>query len=126
MSVKNICKFEKYGHCKLKEDCKDYHPTEVCKDRVCNVTKCQRRHPASCRYFKSENCRFKKFCKYEHKEEANTDELKDMIVTLKTEIKKIKEKHSEEILELKKRFEHLENKYSSLQSKVVMSFFELK
>ena len=100
MSVKNICKFEKYGHCKLKEDCKDDRPTEVCKDKGCNVTKCHRRHPVSCRYFRSGNCRFKKFCKYEHKVEADTDELKDRIVALETENKKMKENYSEELLQL--------------------------
>ena len=34
MAIKNVCKFEKFGYCKLKEECKDYHPTEVCERKT--------------------------------------------------------------------------------------------
>ena len=40
--------------------------------------------------------------------------VKDRIVTIETENKKIKEEYSKDILQLKKRLEHLESKYSSI------------
>ena len=75
MSSKIVCKYEKYGYCKLKRDCKDYHPTEVCKEPVCNVAKCVKRHPQPCRYQKAGSCKFKEHCKYDHEDQINTKEL---------------------------------------------------
>ena len=83
---KKICKFEKFGYCKLKDECKDYHPTEICSLQICNVGKCLKRHPKPCKYFKSGNCRFKESCKYEHQEEINTKELLDRIIKLENEL----------------------------------------
>ena len=75
MSSKNVCKYEKFGHCKLRKECKDYHPIEVCKEPVCKVVKCSKRHPQPCRYYKAGSCRFNEYCKYDHQEQLNTKEL---------------------------------------------------
>ena len=89
MSSKNVCKYEKYGHCKLKKECKDYHPTEVCKEPVCKVAKCSKRHPQPCRYYKAGSCRFNEYCKYDHQEQLNTKELLVKIKNLEKEKNKI-------------------------------------
>ena len=89
MSSKNVCKYEKYGHCKLKKECKDYHPTEVCKEPVCKVAKCSKRHPQPCRYYKAGSCRFNEYCKYDHQEQLNTKELLVKIKNLEEEKNKI-------------------------------------
>ena len=86
MTAKKICNFEKYGFCKNKYSCKDYHPVEICKRQVCNVGRCNERHPRECRYFGSGRCRFKDSCKYEHKDYVNTNELIESINELKKEI----------------------------------------
>ena len=87
MTAKNICKFEKYGFCKSKESCKDYHPVEICKKQVCNIGRCDKRHPQPCRYFRSGSCRFRDSCKYEHKEHINTTELLERIAKLEKDKK---------------------------------------
>ena len=104
MPVKNVCKYEKYGHCKQKKDCKDHHPTEVCKEPVCNVAKCSKRHPQPCRYYKAGSCRFKEYCKYDHQEQINAKELLEKIRNLETEKSKILEMYEN----LNKRLNHLE------------------
>ena len=83
MSSKNVCKYEKYGHCN------DYHPTEVCKEPVCKVAKCSKRHPQPCRYYKAGSCRFNEYCKYDHQEQLNTKELLVKIRNLEKEKNKI-------------------------------------
>ena len=105
MSSKNVCKYEKYGHCKSKKDCRDHHPTEICKEPVCNVAKCAKRHPQPCRYYKAGNCRFNEFCKYDHEEQINTKELFEKIRNLENEKKKI--------LEM---YDHLNTRLSNLEN----------
>ena len=68
-------------------DCKDYHPIEVCKLPNCDVAKCLKRHPQSCRYFRSGSCRFKESCKYAHKEYINSNELLEKIKNLENYVK---------------------------------------
>ena len=87
MATKKICKFEKYGFCRSKESCKDYHPVEICQRQVCNIGRCDKRHPQPCRYFRSGSCRFKESCKYEHKEHVNTNELLQRMDKLEDEKK---------------------------------------
>ena len=91
MTVKKICGYNKYGYCKLKDECKDYHPTEVCIEPICNIAKCEKRHPQPCRYFRTGNCRFRDACKYDHKEQINSKELLDRIIQLENENKDVKE-----------------------------------
>lgn len=121
MAAKNICKFEKYGFCKLKKQCKEYHPIEICKKQICNIGKCDKRHPQPCRYFRSGNCRFKKACKYEHREHINTNELFEIIENLKKDkmvqaekingLEKDKNVQAEKISLLHSRLSYLEKEY---------------
>ena len=73
-SVENICKWEKFGYCRKKKDCTDYHPSEVCREEVCNVSKCHKRHPQPCRFFRFGSCKFGESCKYDHKKQLNDKE----------------------------------------------------
>jgi len=82
MTAKNVCNFEKFGYCKKKRDCKDYHPTEACKNRNCNISRCRRRHPKKCKYFESGYCKFKESCKYDHAEKIRVNDLLDRIIKL--------------------------------------------
>ena len=102
MTVKKICSYEKYGYCKSKNECKDHHPTEICSEPICNISKCVKRHPQVCRYFKTGNCRFKDACKYDHKKQINNKELLDRNINLENEIKEAKEKYSKLEAEQKK------------------------
>ena len=67
MEDKIVCVYSKFGKCK-KEDCKYYHPKEICCDKSCDIHNCLKKHPRFCRYFwgfnackhdeMSENCKF--------------------------------------------------------------------
>ena len=85
MAVKEICKFEKYGFCKSKDSCKDYHPVG--------------------------GCRFKDTCKYEYKEHVNTNELLDKMHRLEEE----KKLQAERIDMLEKEKEVQAEKINNLQ-----------
>ena len=69
MTNENICKWEKFGYCRKKNDCPDYHPIEVCNEEVCNESKCHKRHPQPCRFFRTGTCKFGESCKYDHKQQ---------------------------------------------------------
>ena len=55
-----ICQYEKYGICKLKKECPNYHPTLVCDDEKCTIKQCRKRHPVTCRYASVGVCQFGK------------------------------------------------------------------
>jgi len=62
-----VCKYEKFGICKMREQCQDYHPVENCQENNCSIVKCKKRHPQQCRYFATqEGCKFGKSCKFDH------------------------------------------------------------
>ena len=120
MSVKKICAFEKFGFCKLKRECNDYHPTEVCRQKICKISKCEMRHPRPCRFFNNGYCKFKDSCKYDHKKQIDTNELLEKVNKLEIENKKIvasKEKQGKQILILKDKLAYLENEYLSFLKK---------
>ena len=82
MAHENICKWEKFGYCRKKKDCTDYHPSEVCREEVCNVSKCHKRHPQPCRFFRFGSCKFGESCKYDHKKQLNDKEHLERIKQL--------------------------------------------
>ena len=97
MTSENVCKYAKFGYCRQKNECKDYHPSEVCRDKICNVS----RHPQPCRYFEAGSCRFGDYCEYSHKKQKNEKELFERLKKLESE------KKNEKVL--LKRIEKLEN-----------------
>ena len=82
MTAKNVCNFEKFGYCKKKLECKDYHPTEVCNNESCKISRCRRRHPKKCKYFESGYCKFRESCKYDHSVKIRVNDLLDRISKL--------------------------------------------
>ena len=66
MTPQKVCNWEKFGHCKLKEECCDYHPKDVCLEKLCHIVKCMKRHPKQCIYFGSGSCKYGDSCKYNH------------------------------------------------------------
>jgi hypothetical protein len=64
------CIFDRKGFCKEEENCRFFHPLEICSDyienRVCIKTCCRKRHPRLCRYFTRGICRRGESCKYLH------------------------------------------------------------
>ena len=145
MTNENVCKFHKFGFCRKKKDCTDYHPIEVCEKKVCDLSKCAKRHPQACRYFEAGNCRFGDFCHYDHRKQ-NNEKLLERMRKLENEIKRVtdineKQVHNKErikklenenkritelngkqadtILNLHKRMSHLEKEYVSLLKNLV-------
>ena len=67
MANSQICKFNKFGHCRYGEFCNFKHIEEKCDIKNCDAKSCQNRHPRSCRYVKNhEKCKFGLFCSFEH------------------------------------------------------------
>ena len=72
--MENICKFYKFGYCKLRDQCEKNHVKEECKDGShCKAIKiCVLRHPKMCKRFVFEGiCGFGDMCSYNHKKVLN-------------------------------------------------------
>ena len=70
-----ICKYHKFGYCKMKDQCEKYHVNEECKEGSdCkNLTTCPLRHPKMCkRIVLEEHCVFREKCAYNHKRKTNS------------------------------------------------------
>ena len=112
MEGKKICFFHKFNFCKKGEDCKYFHPSEVC-DGKCDIKMCLKRHPQTslCMYHTMfEACRNKKSCKFRH--ETPVHEVKeDEIRILQSKLQKLEEEH-------KKTTDHLNGRISILETEV--------
>ena len=62
-----------------KKECPSFHASEVCTERVCNVSKCLKRHPQPCRYYQAAGCKFGDYCKYDHKKQIEEKEFAEII-----------------------------------------------
>ena len=69
-SVK-ICKFNRTGFCRERENCLYFHGLKDCQEfsdsGVCLKPKCSKRHPKTCIYFQRGECQWGSRCKYLHK-----------------------------------------------------------
>ena len=93
MSAENqeVCNYEKFGMCKMREHCENYHPVENCKDNNCSIVKCKKRHPQQCRFFATqEGCRFGRSCKFDHHRQMCLQELQSNQDRLLNENKHLK------------------------------------
>ena len=62
-----VCNYEKFGFCKMREQCQHFHPKENCIDDNCSIVNCKRRHPQPCRFFGTKSgCRFGSACRFDH------------------------------------------------------------
>ena len=74
---------KKFGHCRLKHDCKSHHPTDICKDDLCEVRNCNLRHPQMCKWFLNfGSCNFGDGCYFDHGNILEKMELKKRIEVL--------------------------------------------
>ena len=93
-----ICKHNKFGYCKLKDECEKYHVNEECKDGIhCKAIKaCPLRHPKMCRRIVLEGlCGFGEKCAYNHKTRLNlhgvdNDDIHEDVKKLREEVKQLK------------------------------------
>ena len=78
---KPICKYNKFGYCKYKMECKFVHKIKICEKNRCEITKCKDRHPKQCRF--NLKCRRRLTCMFKH-------EIKviDQLYNIKEEMKK--------------------------------------
>ena len=88
-NVRQICKFNNSGFCKLGEQCPNVHVTELCSNNVtCKDKSCRKRHPRSCKFYSQNGtCKFENDCAYLHK----TNESNKKIEKIEIEIRKLKE-----------------------------------
>ena len=85
MAPQNVCRYNKFGHCKFSEVCRLMHVNELCENLECEVTNCNLRHPKICNYFRDyRRCKFGEYCSFRHEE--NT------IDNLRSDIQKTSEK----------------------------------
>ena len=62
-----VCQHFKYGFCKFGNSCKFKHIKEECKEHVCEIQGCEKRHPIECKYFRTyQRCKFGSYCLYKH------------------------------------------------------------
>ena len=85
MANENICRFNKFGYCKFKTNCKYKHVNVVCDDENCDKSVCEKRHPRNCKYFiNSGDCKLGSNCAYAHKDnnKMKMEKLEQKIIEL--------------------------------------------
>ena len=77
MAAQNVCSWFKYGYCRHRESCRKRHNQEVCDESNCNIYRCIKRHPKTCKYYLNYGrCKFNP-CAFLHKNnDENVENLK--------------------------------------------------
>ena len=104
--TQKVCNYEKFGYCRMKETCSDYHPIDVCSEKLCRISRCRKRHPKPCIFFQSGSCKYDDFCKYSHEDE--TKDLKAKVIKLEEMNKLLHERVSN----IEKEYMNFLKKYS--------------
>ena len=113
-SNENVCQHYKFGFCKFANKCKYIHVKELCIERSCEKSNCNKRHPVTCFFYRQFNrCKFGSFCLYSHQD----NERKKKINDLENKITNLEEKVGKLEKKLKKQAD-LENKIKALERKV--------
>ena len=120
MAVVTVCNFNKFGYCRYRETCRNYHVNELCENVNCEMDTCDKRHPRICTFFQNyKRCKFGTFCAYRHIApedfHCDVDELKKQINDLMIQV---------DILNLEKqmmeeKFKCFENKLSVIENTLV-------
>jgi len=117
MANDGLCMFNKFGFCKYLDKCRKRHTKETCEKENCEVNKCGKRHPKTCRYFQEfARCKFGEDCYYKHKQKESNYEVVKELERVKEKlriIENILEKKAEEI----ERIIDLEKAVAELQIK---------
>ena len=91
----NICKKNKYSHCKFGRFCHFVHENRKCKTIGCDARSCDLRHPPKCRnILLKKACKFGKFCSFDHEVDIGVEE-EDLSETIAVLEKQIAEKDVE-------------------------------
>ena len=92
MKDQKVCSYAKFGFCKLREDCENFHPKERCTAVNCDIDSCRKRHPKLCMNFSSSgSCKFGEFCKFDH-QQPMLQMMKIQIQNMQTELDNMKKK----------------------------------
>ena len=92
MKAQKVCSYAKFGFCKLREDCDNFHPKERCTAVNCDIDSCRKRHPKLCMNFSSSgSCKFGEFCKFDH-QQPMLQMMKIQIQNMQTELDNMKKK----------------------------------
>ena len=66
-TTETICKYNQYGFCKHRMNCRKQHVMEVCSNHQCNNLTCTLRHPRPCKFFLNYGrCKFEDACAFLH------------------------------------------------------------
>ena len=121
MEGKKICYFHKFNFCKKGEDCKYFHPSEVC-DGKCDIKVCLKRHPQTslCMFHTMfEAWGNQKSCKFRHVTPQPVDEdQKEQIQILQRKIQKLEEDNKKITDSLNGRISLLETEVKDLSKTV--------
>ena len=90
-----VCKYNKYGYCRFKEHCRNYHVKDLCETKDCEIESCNKRHPKICSYYQQyRRCKFGSYCAYRHISYEDTatiiDDVKRKIDDLLCQINDLK------------------------------------
>ena len=129
----NVCSFDYSGFCKFGDYCQRHHFREICQDRSCRNSSCQKRHPRVCYFFINfRNCKFGTDCRYLHESSKpvivefksnfeEVQELENVVKKLQYEIKNKEytlKMEAEAILVLKEKFGALEEENEKLKYEI--------
>ena len=117
MAQQNVCRYNKYGHCKFAEKCRFMHIDESCENPNCETKKCNLRHPRICSFFRDyKRCKFGEWCSFEHRE----DPVEKLIVKNQETIERVDEIETllKEKLNLESKLVEYDKKLEELELKL--------
>ena len=77
----NVCRYNKFGYCKLSEKCRFRHNNKTCTDKHCNIVNCDKRHPKICKYQRDYGgCKFMEYCSFNHDKQNDVSQNSEKIV----------------------------------------------
>ena len=99
----NICKWNKFAHCRYGKFCHFKHENKKCEIKDCDAKDCSLRHPRQCRnILQGKPCPFGNCCSFEHNlEDLQMNHSKNQDKTI-TELKNLLKSKNEEIEQLVK------------------------
>ena len=131
---KELCRYNKFGHCKYSDKCHFRHNDEKCVTKDCNISDCEKRHPKICKYKREYGrCKFTTNCSYDHNEPLYILENNDKFTKLEEMLENLQQNSSNSLSEevdkkmetfetklqiLVKVIEEKDNKIDQLQKKV--------